>query len=304
MWTSFRLAAIFMLHKLWTVDQDSKDFPPLLQEMSGAPKRLYGCGNRDLLQSKTLLAMVGTRKATRYGKQVVHDVVPMLVANGIATVSGLAFGIDSAAHEETLQAGGHTIAVLGSSVVPEEIHPSGQQWLARRIVNNGGLLLSEYPPGATVHKYHFPARNRIIAGLARATVVVEAPERSGALITARMALDHNRDVFAVPGSIYAKQSVGCNQLIARGAMPLLSCQQFRDALELFGRFEFNSNDIALPLQLTPEDQQIVGLCSLEPLTVDDLVQRIALPPHHLIQRIAYLSLRGVIKEVDGHRYSS
>ncbi len=292
-----------MQHTLWTVQRSDPDYPPLLAQISDPPNLLYGLGNRDLLSTAHAIAIVGTRKSSNYGTQVLHDIIPMLTLSGIVTVSGLAFGIDAAVHSETIHSGGQTIAVLGSPVHLDEIHPRGQQWLARRILDSGGLLLSEYAPRSPVRKHHFPARNRIIAGLCSATVVIEAPTKSGALITADFALNENREVFAVPGSIYSSLSTGCNRLIEYGATPLLSCQQFRDELELLSEFSINRYDIESSIQLTEDERVIVRLLSDEPLCIDTIIERSQFSTSRVIQLITTLSLRGILKDVGENLYS-
>ena len=176
-----------------------------------------------------LLSTCGTRRASPYGREVAHSLSRDLATNGITIVSGLAMGVDTVAHKSALTSEGRTIAVLGSSV--DQVYPPENRGLAQAIIENGALV-SEYPLGTRPDSNNFPPRNRIISGLSRAVVIVEAGERSGALITARFAAEQGRDVFAVPGSILHPGSTGCNTLIQQGAIPLLSVNDIMNQLNL------------------------------------------------------------------------
>jgi DNA processing protein len=191
------------------------DYPALLKEITDPPKRLYVRGNLDLV-GREVVAVIGSRKPTSYGIEVTRHILKG-IGSKVAIVSGLAYGIDALAHEITLEQGGYTVAVLGTGVDDDSIYPKENLELARKIVALGGALISEYPPGTKPLKHHFPMRNRIIAGLSQKLVVMEAGERSGTLITAQLALDYNRDVMAVPGSIFSEGSPGVNYLVSQGA---------------------------------------------------------------------------------------
>lgn len=190
------------------------DYPVRLRNIFEPPCLLYVKGQLPVIDEEVAVAMVGTRKATPYGVEAAEKIAYGLCRQGAVVVSGAAAGIDSAAHRGALRAGGRTIAVLGSGI--DVVYPAENEWLYRDIAASGALV-SEYPPGAAAEGWHFPVRNRIISGLSLAVVVVEAPEKSGALITANTALEQGRDVFAVPGPINAASSRGCNQLIRDGA---------------------------------------------------------------------------------------
>ena len=199
-------------------------YPRRLKEIDQPPPVLYLRG--DLLPAdEWAVAIVGTRRITAYGRQVTEEVATTLARSGVTVVSGLARGVDSVAHKAALDAGGRTIAVLGSGV--DVIYPSEHRSLAERMIASGAIL-SDYPVGTAPDGVNFPPRNRIISGLSLAVIVVEAGQKSGALITAEFAAEQGRDVFAVPGNINAPQSAGCNALIQQGARPLL---QARDVLE-------------------------------------------------------------------------
>ena len=193
----------------------SPDFPPLLTQIPDPPKVIYARGDLSLLKSYTTLGIVGTRKATAYGLSITEKLTKELATRGIIIISGLARGIDATAHKATLGVGGKTIAVLGNSL--DTIYPPEHKGLAEDIIKNGGLIISEYAVGEEIFKANFVARNRIIAGLSRAVLVTEAPDGSGALITASLALDYNREVLAVPGDITRETSYGTNKLIGMGA---------------------------------------------------------------------------------------
>jgi DNA processing protein len=210
------------------VTPGSSAYPALLAELHDPPGRLYLRGGDPGVLQRPAVALVGARSCSPYGSQVARTLARELAAAGVVVVSGLARGVDAEAHRGALEAGGTTVAVLGCGI--DRDYPARHAQLARRIVETG-LVVSEYPPGTEPAPWRFPARNRIVAGLARATVVVEARERSGALITADFALELGRDVFAVPGEITSALSAGTNGLIRQGATPLLAAE---DVLELLG----------------------------------------------------------------------
>lgn len=202
--------------KIEEISIESKDYPKQLKEIYDAPLKLYVLGNKMLLSERGI-AIVGSRNATEYGKKVALKISEELSEKGINIISGLAIGIDTYAHLGTLQntSKGKTIAVLGSGL--DEIYPKKNIELAKQILKGGGCIISEYPLGTRPEKMNFPQRNRIISGLSKGVLVVEASEKSGALITADFALEQGRDVFAVPGNILSITSVGTNNLIAEGA---------------------------------------------------------------------------------------
>jgi DNA processing protein len=209
-----------------TVARREPGYPPLLRDLHDPPPTLHIRGELEALSSPGV-AVVGARSCSAYGAQVARAVARDLAAVGLVVVSGLARGVDGEAHRGALESGGRTIAVLGCGI--DRDYPRSHSELARRIVV-AGAVVSEYPPGVEPAPWRFPARNRIIAGLALATIVVEARERSGALITADFALELGRDVFAVPGEITSGLSAGTNDLLRQGAAPLTSVQDVLDAL--------------------------------------------------------------------------
>ena len=199
-------------------------FPPKLKEIPDAPEHLYVEGELPEPEKYIYLGVVGSRKHSSYGKVACEDLIKGLSGQPIVIVSGLALGIDAVAHTSALEAGLFTVAVPGSGLAPEVLYPKSHFRLARDIIDSGGALLSEFEPEFKATPWSFPKRNRIVAGLCDAVLVIEATEKSGALITAKLATGYNRDVLAVPGSIYSEQSKGPNNLIARGAYPITSSQ--------------------------------------------------------------------------------
>ncbi len=214
--------------KIGTVMIQDQDYPALLRNIYVPPIALFYVGERPLFN--TGVAIVGTRNATSYGKKVAFDLAAFLSPHPIAVISGLAYGIDASAHQGTLANHGYTIAVLGSGV--NQIYPKGNHKLANDILLNGGTILSEFLPDIPPHKAYFPMRNRIISGLSKAVVVVEAGKQSGALITAGHAVIENREVYAVPGSIYSAVSQGTHELLTEGAIPLFSFHHLLEDLNI------------------------------------------------------------------------
>ncbi len=207
----------------------TENFPPALREIPEPPKELWVAG--ELPSSETvLLTVVGARRHSPYGREACEALIEGLRGYDIAIVSGLALGIDAIAHESALRAGLKTIAVPGSGLDPKVLYPRSNVKLAGRIVESGGALLSEYPPDMKAQVWTFPKRNRIMAGMAKATLIIEAQEKSGTLITTRLATDYNRDVLAVPGSIFSPLSMGPNKLIKLGATPVTTGEEVLLAL--------------------------------------------------------------------------
>ena len=214
-----------MKYKVIKVNMNSRYYPERLRNIDDPPKELYCLGNLELLNYKNNIAMIGSRNCSSYGERAAKDFAYNLAKEGICIVSGLAKGIDSFSHIGALNAKGKTIAVLGSGL--DNIYPKENIKLVEEIINNNGLVISEYPLGPKPLKYHFPARNRIISGLSDSVLVVEARRNSGTNITVDFALEQGKDVFVIPGNIYSKTSDGTNFLITEGAVPVLS---YRDIL--------------------------------------------------------------------------
>ena len=265
-------------------------FPPLLRAIHDPPSALFARGQADLeVLAAPAVAVVGARACSPYGAHVARMLARELAAAGIVVVSGLARGIDAEAHRGALEADGVTVAVLGCGV--DRDYPAAHAELARRI-GETGLVVSEYPPGVEPAPWRFPARNRIIAGLAPVTVIVEARERSGALITADLALEGGREVFAVPGEITSALSAGTNALLKVGAAPATSAQ---DVLDAFGL----SAACAAPAALSPAGERVHELLQQAPAAVDELVRSTALTAAEVAAALAELELAGLAAEGDG-----
>jgi DNA processing protein len=275
---------------------DDDAYPRRLREIANPPPVLYLRG--ELVETdEWAVAIVGTRRITAYGRQVAERIAAHLAAAGVTVVSGLALGVDTVAHQTALDAGGRTLAVLGSGV--DRIYPARNRKLAARIMENGALI-SDYPPGTPPEASNFPPRNRIISGLSLATVVVEAGEKSGALITADFAAEQGRDVFAVPGNVLAPQSRGTNRLIQNGAFPLLDPQEILDALDLNRVVEHRQARVVLPADAT--EAQLFDLLGHEPLHVDEIRARTGLPIEQVTAALALMELKGMVRQVGGMRY--
>jgi DNA processing protein len=219
-----------MSSDIGVIPQADSTYPRLLQHIHNPPSQLYYRGNISLLNNPRLLAVIGSRKGTSYGREVIQKLLPSCIESGIVIVSGLAYGIDTLAHRACVELKASTIAVLGTGVDDSSIYPRENLQLAHEILQYGGLIISEYKPGTPPHPSHFPARNRIIAGITSATLVIQAALRSGSLITARLAMESNQEVLAVPGPITDSTSEGANMLIRDGATPIVSAA---DILSIF-----------------------------------------------------------------------
>jgi DNA processing protein len=265
-------------------------YPALLAELHDPPNRLYLRGGSAELLARPSVAIVGARSCSRYGAQVARELAQSLAAAGLVVVSGMARGVDAEAHRGALAVGGFTVAVLGCGI--DRDYPRAHAELGRRIAESG-LVISEYPPGVEPAPWRFPARNRIIAGLARATVVVEARERSGALITADFALELGREVFAAPGEITSALSAGTNDLLRQGATPLLSPEDVLAALGL------ESAPQAVPAGLSSDARGLLERLSDGARTLDELVRATELDPAAVAVLLTELELAGLIAAADG-----
>jgi DNA processing protein len=277
---------------------ENDDYPTRLSDIDNPPPVLYLRGNYSLVD-EWAVAVVGTRRITAYGRQVTERIVTKLAQAGVTVVSGLARGIDGVAHKTALEFSGRTIAVLGSGV--DRIYPPEHRKLAAKIVGNGSLI-SAYAPGTPPEASHFPPRNRIIAGLSLATIVVEADKRSGALITANYALEQGREVFAVPGSVLSPQSRGPNHLIQDGARPLLNPQEILDVLDLTLVSEHKIARMVLPANAI--EAQLFDILGHEPLHVDEIRAETDLTIETVSSNLAIMELKGMVRQVGGMRYTA
>lgn len=279
------------------------DFPALLAEIPDPPALLYIRGAYRDWNTKPHIAIVGSRKSTAYGRQVTEELSRALAQAGYTVVSGLAFGIDAIAHRATLEAHGSTIAILGSGIDDASISPQSHLNLAHDILETGSLI-SELGPGTTASVGTFPARNRIMAGMCQGTIVVEAAEDSGSLITARLALDYNREVFAVPGSIFSPASTGTHRLLKEGAKLVTGIQ---DILSELGNnildHEKNSKvDTPAPV-LDTDEETIYRLLSHEGIHIDKLITLARLEAMRVNMILTKLELRGLAKNIGNLHYT-
>ncbi|MBN1591874.1 MAG: DNA-processing protein DprA, partial [Candidatus Coatesbacteria bacterium] len=267
--------------------------------ISDPPALLYVWGELEARDSYAI-AIVGTRACTHYGQQAAHGLALELAAMGITVVSGLARGIDGHAHRGALMGKGRTIAVLGTGL--DQIYPPEHVSLAKKISENGAVI-SEFPSSIPGLPRNFPIRNRIISGLSLGTVVVEAPTKSGALITARLALEQGREVFAVPGNITNEASRGPNQLIRQGAISVLSAQDIikEVAPEIKGMMREDTIKKATEakLNLSPSERKIYEVLTQEPLHIDEITLSTSLPQPEIAVGLFNLELKGLGKELPG-----
>ncbi len=293
-----QLAATIERLAITIITIEDANYPTLLREIHAAPAVIYVRGRLQSDDTPTL-AIVGARKATHYGRTVAEQLASELAAMGVTVVSGLARGIDSAAHTGALKTG-ITYAVMGTG--PDIIYPQENQRLAAAIREQGALI-TEYLPGTPPHPAHFPARNRIISGLSLGTLVVEAQETSGSLITADFALEQNREVFAIPGNIMSPTSRGCHRLLKQGARLVEGVADIVDELRLrLGRTPGATADGKLEIPLSPTQYQILDRLSLDPLHLDLLVRQCSMPMGRLLSELTQLELLGIIRQLPGRHY--
>lgn len=273
---------------------NSKQYPQYISQIANPPKQLYILGE---LPELPMVAIVGTRKITDYGKQATYRLSYELARAGLVVISGLALGVDAVAHQAALDAGGKTIAVMGSGL--DEVYPAANRRLAADIINKGGALVSEYPVSTKPFKAHFPARNRIIAGLSLATIVTEADSKSGSLITANFALQENRLVMAVPGNVFNPRSCGPNNLIKSGAIAITSAV---DALAGLG--------LAIPeLAVKPvkadsaEEAAIIKLIDQGVNSNQSLIEQTGLEVAQFAHLISLMEITGKIRNLGGGQWA-
>lgn len=292
---------------VWMIAEDNENYPPLLKEIPNPPAALYGKGillgeqfadssttpldqTRDFAQGKQIsIGVVGTRRTTAYGLQAVDVIVRDLVSAGMIITSGLALGIDSKAHQTALDAEGTTIAVLGSGLDDSVLFPQENRKLLHRIIDSGGTALSEYPPFMKARREYFPMRNRILSGLSRGVVVIEAREKSGALITARAALEQNREVFAIPGSIFSPTSHGPHALIREGAKLITSAADILDEFGIVYQDETRQR-----ADIGQTEASLLGLLE-EPHSVDEMKRKLEMQTAEILATLSLLELKGLVR---------
>lgn len=278
---------------------NDSSYPEPLKNIYDPPPVLFLRGRADCLQGNAV-AIVGSRRATPYGLSVAERLGYDLAGAGINVISGMARGIDTAAHRGALDAGGKTMAVLGCGV--DVIYPRENGRIMRSIMQQGAVV-SEFPPGSSPEPWHFPVRNRIISGLSKVVVVVEAAERSGALITAHVALEQGRDVMAVPGNITSKFSKGPNNLIKQGAAPVLDAADILEEMGLGVLFTSQSTDPAGGLKLGDDEKLLLKLLDYNPVSLEAVVQRSGLPAGQVMSALMFLEMKGLVRQMPGRLYA-
>ena len=275
----------------------ANELPPQLLEIPEPPQKLYIRGT--ITQKDALfLAVVGSRKYTSYGKEACEKIVHELAGSGIVIVSGLALGIDAIAHRAALDAGLTTIAFPGSGLSDEVLYPATHYNLAKKIIETGGALLSEFEPDFKATPYSFPQRNRLMAGISRGVLIIEAEELSGTLITARLATEYNRDVFVIPGSIFSPQSRGVHQLLKLGAIPVASGKDILEHWNLASESSVKGHVSHIIDKCSPEEKRVIELLN-EPLPKDELIRALNLPIHEAHVLLSLMEIKGLVIETAG-----
>ena len=269
------------------------DFPPLLAEIPDRPKQLYVRGEMPSSDNK-FLAVVGSRAMTAYGKAAVHHLIEGLRGYPIVIVSGLAYGVDAEAHKAALGASLTTIAVPGSGLDWDILYPRANVGLAREILAAGGALVSEFKPDQKAADYTFPQRNRIMAGLSHATLIVEAKEKSGSLITAKLVTEYNRDLLVVPGSIFSQESKGTHQFLRLGATPVTSPEDVLVSLGIAKR-EGPASWAEIRDDLSEEELRVFEIIK-SPISRDELIEALELPVTDANVLLSTMEIKGLIVE--------
>lgn len=283
--------------KVYVISLKDKNYPTLLRHIQQPPIFLYYKGDLSLTKKKRCIGIVGTRSATSYGKNSCEKIVDELVDAGIVIVSGLALGIDGICHEKTLQKKGKTIAVVGSGL--DIIYPYQNKNIWKQIEKEG-LILSEFPLGTPPNNFNFPRRNRIIVGLSRGVAVIESKEKGGSLITAYLALEEGRDVFAVPGNIFSINSIGTNALIREAGAKLITSG--KDILEEYSweiksSFKKTSEDIFI----NEDEKNIYRILNIEK-NLDEIILESKIPAGKLLAILMEMELKGLISSISGGKY--
>ena len=274
----------------------SDEYPDLLKEANNPPVVLYCKGDVTLLKS-VCVAIVGTRRCTKYGREMTYKFAYDIAKSGITVVSGLADGVDTIAHNATLDAHGKTIAVLGGGL--NNIYPATNAPLAKKILENGGLILSEYQPAEKANAYNFPARNRIIAGISKGVLITEATEKSGTMHTKDYAVENNRDVFVVPGRLTDIYSSGCNKIIKNLQSSIVLSPE--DIISLYGH-ELVRNENNKNIQLTVDEQMVMNILGTDEVHYDELLAKMNVEARGLTTLLLRMEIKGLITRLPGNIY--
>ncbi|PIR03485.1 MAG: DNA-protecting protein DprA [Candidatus Magasanikbacteria bacterium CG11_big_fil_rev_8_21_14_0_20_43_7] len=294
-----RIEKILKQEQITIITKEDDTYPPLLKEIYDPPFCLFVRGELDLAHAYPL-AVVGTRKCSPYGRQITQEIVGALAAHGLTIVSGLALGIDGIAHESALDAGAKTIAVLGSGINQRHVYPPVHRQLANRIVERGGAVISEFPPGTLPSKFTFPRRNRIISGISLGTLVVEAAEKSGALITSSCALEHGREVFAIPHPVTSETGSGPNKLIKEGAHIVTQATDIIDVLNLKELETFTQNAKIIPD--TKAEAALLEHLSREAQHIDELTKLSKLTSRDVNSTLTLMEMKGKVRNLGNMMY--
>ncbi len=286
------------------INKKDKEFPPLLLEINDTPERLFYIGNISRLQDKEMkiLCIVGSRKYSNYGKEVTEKLISEIKGYNICIVSGLALGIDSIAHRSAIDNGLYTIAFPGSGLHREVMYPTTHRQLADEIIEKGGALFSEFELKQKAQEWTFPQRNRLMAGISHATLIIEAGVKSGTMITARRAMEYNRDVAIIPGEIFDPLREGPHSLMRDGAVPI-TCSD--DLLELLGfsrregQSSLNFKDNNILENLNENERKILGILQIESCNKNTLINRLGMDTKVANIIISSMELEGLIEDIDG-----
>ncbi|PIR02016.1 MAG: DNA-protecting protein DprA [Candidatus Nealsonbacteria bacterium CG11_big_fil_rev_8_21_14_0_20_35_11] len=287
-----------MSNEIKEISINDGNYPKSLKEIKDAPKVLYYIGSLPKADEKNF-AIVGTRLCSAYGKQIALEIAGDLAEAGLTIVSGLAPGIDTFSHQATLERKGRTIAVLGTGLDEKSLYPKDNIKLSRKIVETGGCLISEYPPGTPGSKITFPQRNRIVSGLSLGVLVIEAKQKSGALITANLAFKQNRKVFAIPGPIHSSNSKGCHYLIKKGAKLVESASDILKELNL----PLPNSGVGYPRGETLEENLILDTLKEEALYIDKIIEKTKLSAANVAGDLAILEIKGKVRNLGGNIYA-
>jgi len=290
---------MLLKHEIAVLLFDDTDYPNLLKEISSPPLLIFYRGNKNILQQQ-LLAIVGTRRFSSYGKQISIQLSQEVINNKLIPVSGLAFGIDTLVHKTCVENNYPTVAVLGSGIDDASIYPRSNYRLAREIINNNGIIISEYAPETEPLKHHFPARNRLISGLSLGTLVTEARQKSGALITAHFALEQNREVFAVPGPITQSTSDGTNNLIKLGAKAVTNIQDILDELNIPQKISVQKTREVVPDSI--EETEILNQLSTEPKHINEIALACQKSITYINAKLLLLEMKGRVSNLGNMQF--
>jgi DNA processing protein len=286
------------MEEIKTIVLNDKNYPKLLKEIKNPPEVLYYRG--EILPEENCFAIVGTRRYSPYGKQVALEMAGDLAEAGLIIVSGLAPGIDTFAHTAAVERNKRTIAVLGTGLDEKTIYPQSNLKLAQRILETGGCLISEYPSGTPGSQFSFPQRNRIISGLSLGVLVVEAKEKSGALITAEWARKQRRKVFAVPGPIHSSNSKGPHKLIKQGAKLV---EHTNDILKELNLPQASTRTVLVENERSEEENLILKILKEEALYIDKIIEKTKLPASTIASTLAILEIKGKVRNLGNNVYA-